>query len=247
MRSFYRETPPVTKKGSPSIRSNLAGQIAQMIDNLIADGHLMPGQRLIEQELADQLGVSRLPVREALRVLAGDGIVEIIPNAGARVRVLHARHINETSKVLIALMGVALDELETLVDRDAIIAELETIVTRMSAAAKAKDAAEVAHGSVQFQLKLFDRIENECLKEVFRKIRIGNYQGQVRNLFQDSTILQFATHYPDVVKNLKAGNYSKAKKAFVKGLNLLTLLEKDPNPPVGPLPRDARLRRNSGG
>ncbi|HEU4568713.1 MAG TPA: GntR family transcriptional regulator [Marmoricola sp.] len=51
----------------------------------ILGGEVAPGERLGEVELAEQLGVSRTPVREALRRLAADGLVEVLPNRGARV------------------------------------------------------------------------------------------------------------------------------------------------------------------
>ena len=53
--------------------------------DLIMGGDLDPGARLGEVELADRLGVSRTPVREALSRLAAEGLVEIVPNRGARV------------------------------------------------------------------------------------------------------------------------------------------------------------------
>jgi DNA-binding GntR family transcriptional regulator len=53
--------------------------------DMIMDGDLAPGARLAEVELADRLGVSRTPVREALSRLAAEGLVEVVPNRGARV------------------------------------------------------------------------------------------------------------------------------------------------------------------
>jgi DNA-binding GntR family transcriptional regulator len=61
----------------------------------ILGGDLEPGSRLGEVELADQLGVSRTPVREALRRLAADGLVEVLPNRGARVAQWSAADLEE--------------------------------------------------------------------------------------------------------------------------------------------------------
>lgn len=61
----------------------------------ILSGDLEPGARLGEVELADRLGVSRTPVREALRDLAADGLVEVLPNRGARVAQWSAADLDE--------------------------------------------------------------------------------------------------------------------------------------------------------
>ncbi|TFV86712.1 GntR family transcriptional regulator [Blastococcus sp. CT_GayMR20] len=62
-----------------------AGRVLHALRELILGGDLAPGARLGEVELADRLGVSRTPVREALSRLAAEGIVEMVPNRGARV------------------------------------------------------------------------------------------------------------------------------------------------------------------
>lgn len=59
----------------------------------IVEGHLRPGERLVEQRLAEDLDLSRTPVREALRMLQSEGLVAFEPNRGARVRELSRAHI----------------------------------------------------------------------------------------------------------------------------------------------------------
>jgi DNA-binding GntR family transcriptional regulator len=63
----------------------LATQVAEEIRRLIRANNLVSGQRLSEQRLCERLGVSRTPLREALRILSAEGLVTISPNKGARV------------------------------------------------------------------------------------------------------------------------------------------------------------------
>ena len=75
--------------------------VQQLLEELLA-GRLAPGTRLREIELADRLGVSRTPIREALGRLARDGLVELLPNRGAIVRDLggdELRHIYQLREI----------------------------------------------------------------------------------------------------------------------------------------------------
>ncbi|BBB01289.1 putative transcriptional regulator [Actinacidiphila reveromycinica] len=71
-------------------KSGRAGRSAvqQGVRQALAAGDMVPGQRLVEQELSDGFGVTRSSVREALQELAAEGLVELVPNRGARVRVV---------------------------------------------------------------------------------------------------------------------------------------------------------------
>lgn len=69
--------------------------VGEHLRNSIYDGTLPPGTRLVEQELAQQYSVSRLPVREALRILHNEGLVEHLPTRGVVVRTLDRRQVSE--------------------------------------------------------------------------------------------------------------------------------------------------------
>lgn len=69
--------------------------VGEHIRNEIYDGTLPPGTRLVERDLAQQYSVSRLPVREALRILQNEGLVEHLPTRGLVVRALDRRHVGE--------------------------------------------------------------------------------------------------------------------------------------------------------
>lgn len=81
--------------------------IIDYLANAIRDGRLAPGQRLVEAELTGELGVSRGPVREALRKLAADGLVEIVPHRGALVRRLSRAEALELFQIRTELEALA--------------------------------------------------------------------------------------------------------------------------------------------
>jgi DNA-binding GntR family transcriptional regulator len=74
---------------------------------LILQGDLVPGERLVEDRLAERLGVSRNPVREAIRVLAAEGFVEVTPRRGAAVSRLSPEEAEELFDVRVALEGLS--------------------------------------------------------------------------------------------------------------------------------------------
>jgi len=83
---------------------NLDEQIAEHISSLIIKGELTPGERIREAKLAEDLGVSRGPIREALRILEGKRLVKLIPRRGARVTELSTSSIERLYDVLVELL-----------------------------------------------------------------------------------------------------------------------------------------------
>jgi DNA-binding GntR family transcriptional regulator len=84
---------------------------AEQIRTAIIAGHFKPGDRLVEQQLTDMLNVSRHPVREALRLLAREGFVEIQRNKGASVSAIYADSVMDVYNIRMALGRIALDHL----------------------------------------------------------------------------------------------------------------------------------------
>ena len=91
----------------PLRRLTLADAAAEKLRSLIGDGTLAPGERLTEAELSARLGISRIPLREALRALAADGLVTIEPHKGAVVTPVTPEEVDEVFPVLAALEGCA--------------------------------------------------------------------------------------------------------------------------------------------
>ena len=120
----------------PLRRLTLADAAAEKLRGLIGDGTLAPGERLTEAELSASLGISRIPLREALRALAAEGIVTIEPHKGAVVTPVTPEEVDEVFPVLAALEGCA-GELAAARMSEAERAEIEALHQAMLAAHRA--------------------------------------------------------------------------------------------------------------
>ena len=76
-------------------RQSLHLEVADNLRDMIVEGALPPGQRISEGDLCDQFGISRTPMREALKVLASEGLVDIKPNRGTRIAEITLEDIDE--------------------------------------------------------------------------------------------------------------------------------------------------------
>lgn len=100
-----RTKPALSSK--PLKRPTLAVKIVEQLRQLIFDGDLEPGTRLAEEDLSQRFGVSRTPLREALKLLSSEGLITIEPNRGATVTELSMRELAETFPVMGALEALA--------------------------------------------------------------------------------------------------------------------------------------------
>jgi len=92
---------PIPARATDRIRrTQLHDEVLKKLNSLILRGDLAPGSRVQERALCEQLGISRTPLREALKVLASSGLVELRFNRGARIAPLRAGEVAESFEVL---------------------------------------------------------------------------------------------------------------------------------------------------
>lgn len=84
---------------------NLSDQIAEYLIDQVVSLKIVPGERIMEEKLAKELGVSRSPVREAFRILEQTGLVELIPRCGIRARAITEKSIEDYCDMFVLLLG----------------------------------------------------------------------------------------------------------------------------------------------
>lgn len=123
---------------APIERRPLHNELAERLRHLIVEGDLAPGEKLSERDLCSQFGVSRTPLREALKVLSTEGLVRLIPHRGAAVSKLTISDLEEAFPIMGALEAVA-GELACRHITDEEIAQLRAIHTEMVAEHRAQN------------------------------------------------------------------------------------------------------------
>jgi DNA-binding GntR family transcriptional regulator len=153
-----------------SERESLSKAAGARIRDLILDGTLRPGERLVEDRLSAELGVSRVPVREALRALSSEGLVRLEPNRGATV--------TEVTPQLVAELVEVRTLLEALNARLAarrhdpkIVALLQDTLRRGDAAAQSGTSQELARLNAEFHERLAEASRNSVLSDIMRSLR----------------------------------------------------------------------------
>ncbi|MDA3625201.1 GntR family transcriptional regulator [Saccharopolyspora sp. WRP15-2] len=132
----------------------LADQVAQALREAIVGGQFQPGERIKEAPLADRLGISRGPIRDALRVLAEDGLLELLPNRGAAIPQMQATDVLETYAARTALGGLLVRRLAT--REPAALIPLATALANVRATARGGSLDEAAEADLAFQDAMAD-------------------------------------------------------------------------------------------
>lgn len=138
-----------------SSEQHLAPRIATALKQLIYEGEFAPGERLNEAALALRMGTSRGPIREALRALAGWGLVTPVPNRGVFVRSLSVREMLEVYDLRALVFGFAAEraaERATAADCRA----LEALLEAMDAASAADDGGRYYELNLDFHARILE-------------------------------------------------------------------------------------------
>ena len=163
----------------------------------ILRGEFKPGERLMEIQLANKLGVSRTPIREAIRKLELEGLVIMIPRKGAEKSlrdVLEVRKALEELAVQLACEKITQEELE----------ELEKAGENFKKVLKrSKDITEVAEADVRFHDVIYMATDNQKLIHLLNKLREQMYRYRVEYLKNPDVHEQLTQEHEEIVYHIK--------------------------------------------
>lgn len=178
--------PDLTGPVAPIARRTLHDEVVTRVRDMIIEGRLAPGQRINEVALGRALGVSRTPLREAIKTLASEGLVEIVPARGAVVRTLTPKDIADSLAVLKALEQAAAREI-CAHGSDAALAELAALHAAMMGRYAARDRLAYFKLNQEIHSAIARLSGNAVLAQVhtqvqsrMRRIRFIGHEGPER-------------------------------------------------------------------
>lgn len=226
--------PPMKK--TPEIPETVVESAIRTIREAIHSGRFAPGEHLVVADLQHLLGISAGPVREAIRRLAGEGLLDVVPHRGAMVRSFSERDVRDYFQLREAIEGAAArfaaDNMRHAgyeARMRAIHAELrEATADRSKAGEKKLAAARQA-----FHDCLYDMSGNQRLAEVARQLTYPTFATRYRRLMKKRDEASLREH-GEIIEAVLAGNGTLAERLMRKHLRnvetaLSEAIEDDPN------------------
>lgn len=177
----------------------------------ILRGELKPGERLMEIALSNRLGVSRTPVREAIRMLEKEGLVLMMPRKGAQVAQITEKDLREVLEVRVGLEELAVRfACERITEEE--LQELESATEEFRKALGGKDLQLMAEADVRFHDVIYRATHNQRLIQIINNIREQMYRYRIEYLKDQEGSNGLIIEHEAICEAIREKNVTEAVK-----------------------------------
>ena len=179
----------------------------------ILKGELEPGERLMEIQLAERLGVSRTPIREAIRKLELEGLVLMIPRKGAEVAKISARSLRNVLEVRRALEELAIElACQRMSEED--IDNLQKAQDDFKAAISEGDAMKIAETDEHYHDVIYEGTQNAKLIQMLNNLREQMYRYRLEYIKDEDKRKILILEHERILKAVRERKVADAKEAM---------------------------------
>ncbi len=204
--------------GTEISRTSLHDQVVSRLRSMLIEGQVSPGGKLKERELCEVLGVSRTPLREAMKLLASEGLVNLVPNRGAFAARLDENDMQSTFEVLAALEGLA-GELAAQRISDSELDEIRALHFEM----KASYARRNISGYYKLNAAVHDAInraaKNPVLSAMYRNINARVQPMRFRTNLDETKWARAVAEHEKMIDALSARDPAALRQMMSAHLN----------------------------
>ena len=177
----------------------------------IMQGDLKPGERLMEIKMANRLGVSRTPIREAIRMLELEGLVVMIPRKGAQVAEITEKDLKDVLEVRMGLEELAVKFACQRITEEQ-LDNLYHASRKFEEAVKREDLTELAQADVDFHDLIYKATGNERLVQLLNNIREQMYRYRVEYLKDEEIRGSLVQEHDTLLEKLSQRDLEGAKQ-----------------------------------
>jgi DNA-binding GntR family transcriptional regulator len=178
----------------------------------ILTGELEPGERLMEIHLADRLGVSRTPIREAIRMLELEGLVTMIPRRGAHVAQITEKSMNDVLEVREALDALCVElACERITAEE--LKKLEEAAQHFEASVRSNDNHAIAQADVDFHNVIIRATRNDRLISVEETLSQAIYRYRYEYIKDTDGHANLVLEHREILESLKNRDGARASEA----------------------------------
>lgn len=189
--------------------------VFETLREAIINGQLKPGERLMEIQLAEELGVSRTPVREAIRKLELEGLVVMVPRKGAYVADISSRDIVEVFEVRGALESLAAGLAAERITPEE-LENLERILLRISECVERKDLEALVEADSEFHDALYRASRNRKLSQIIWASREQIQRFRANSLGQPGRMRDALEEHKKIVEAISQRDVALAQRLAVE-------------------------------
>lgn len=184
----------------------------------ILRGELKPGERLMEIQLANKLGVSRTPIREALRKLELEGLVNMVPRKGAEVADITEKSLRDVLEVRKALEELSVQlACEKITEEE--IEELKRVAERFKDTLDDQDVTKIAEADVAFHDVIYTATDNQKLILLLNNLREQMYRYRVEYLKKGEAYPQLIAEHEELIDNISKRNKEEATRIMCEHID----------------------------
>lgn len=204
---------------SPLVTSTMQDQVYREIKRQIMSGRFEPGRTLSMHAVADALGTSTMPVREAMRRLAAEHAVEIRPKRAISIPIMSRARVKEIIDIRIALEGLATEYAARNIT-DAEVLSLNTLAKELETAQARGDVRRYLAGNQAFHFAVYTAARSHSLMSMIESLWLQI--GPIIGLYTD-TALKVGSEYHDlIVEALRRRDAAEARAAMVNDIGIGT-------------------------
>lgn len=178
----------------------------------ILKGELKPGERLMELQLAAKLGVSRTPIREAIRMLEQEGLAVTIPRKGAEVAKMTEKGMEDVLQIRRALDELAVQLACDKMDEEH-LEELRRAMKAFENAARKGDVRQVAQADVAFHDAIYRAADNPKLMTLLNNLREQMYRYRVEYLKDENSYATLIEEHKNIFRCLQNRDKAQVTRA----------------------------------